>query len=87
MGEKVYEAIYKIAKNVESDVIHIFVEGSEISGILLDCQDNKCISDVVTLQDVTTKCKRTGTEKHYRWLNIPAHKIIAFTFQCCLIED
>ena len=86
MSEKTYDAIYKIAKNVESDVIHIFIEGAEIKGLLLDCQENKCVSDVITLQDVTVKCKMSGNEAHYKWLNIPACKIMAFTFQCCLMD-
>ena len=92
MGEKTYDAIYKVAKNAESDVIILWVGHSEIRGLLLDCQDNKCISGVITLQDATVKCKKhhmenAESEKHFRWLNIPACHINAFTFKCCIIDD
>lgn len=93
MGEKTYDAIYKIAKTTESDVIILWTGHAEIRGLLLDCQDNKCVSGVVTLQDATVKCmKHHGmdemeTEKHFRWLNIPACHINAFTFKCCIVDD
>ncbi len=87
MGEKTYDAIYKIAKDADSDIIHIFAGHAEIEGILLDCKDNKCASGVVTLQDVTVTCKHTGNQKHYKWFNIPACHIKAFTFHCCLIDE
>ncbi len=96
MGEKTYEAIYKVAKTTESDIIILWVDHFEIRGILLDCDDNKCISGVVTLQDVTVKCSKHhhdmeaedfDSEKHFRWLNIPACHIKAFTFKCCMIDD
>lgn len=87
MGKEIYDAIYKIAKSTDSDVIHIFMEGAEVQGLLLDCNDNKCISGVVTLQDAAVTCKQTGNTKHYRWLNIPAHHVKAFTFKCCIIDE
>ncbi|MDO5436806.1 MAG: hypothetical protein Q4F80_01250, partial [bacterium] len=70
----------------------------EIRGLLLDCDDNKCISGVVTLQDVTVKCckhhhgpsdavSEAGREKHFKWLNVPACHIKAFTFKCCVIDE
>lgn len=87
MGDsKTYDAIYKIAKSTETDIIHIFMDGAEIKGILLDCEDNKCINGVITLQDVTVICKHTGNEKHYKWFNIPSCHIKAFTFNCCLVD-
>jgi len=90
MSEKTYEAIYKIAKTTESDVIILWTGHVEISGLLLDCSDNKCINDVITLQDATVKCHKQGegetVEKHFRWINIPSCHIKAFTFKCCMVD-
>lgn len=93
MGEKTYDAIYKIAKNTESDVIVIWTGHVQITGLLLDCDDNKCEKGVVTLQDATVKClkhnpesEEYGMEKHFKWINIPACHICAFTFKCCMID-
>ena len=38
---KTYDAIYKIAKNVESDILVLWVGHKKVSGKLLDCHDNK----------------------------------------------
>ncbi len=94
MGDKTYDAIYKVARSTESDVIILWVGHVEIKGLLLDCNDNKCIGDVITLQDATVKCHKEhyenetgGNEKHFRWINIPAQHIKAFTFKCCIIDE
>ena len=86
---KTYDAIYKIAKNTESDVLILWVGHKKISGSLLDCHDNKCMDEVVTLQDATVECHHHDGESHkrsFRWLNIPSHQIKAFTFKCCVID-
>lgn len=46
MSEKMYEAIYKVAKTSESDSIVLWMDKVEIKGTLLDCEDNKCIKDI-----------------------------------------
>ncbi len=95
MSEKTYDAIYKIAKTAESNVIILWVGHVEIRGILVDCDDNKCINGIVTLQDASVKCMKHHheqmseemfNEKHFRWLNIPSCHINAFTFKCCEID-
>ena len=63
MSEKMYEAIYKVAKTSESDSIVLWMDKVEIKGTLLDCED-----------------------RHFKWLNISACHIKAFTFKCCM-ED
>ncbi len=93
MSEKTYDAIYKIAKQTESDVLMIWAGHLQITGLLLDCGDSKCLSDIVTLQDVTVKCHKhkenneSDNGKHFKWLNIPACKIDAFTFKCCMLDE
>ena len=90
MGEKTYDAIYKIAKTVETDVIIVWLNNVEIKGILLDCDEAKCEKGVITLQDATVKCMKQDSdmmnEKHYKWINIPSCHINAFTFKCCVID-
>ncbi len=92
MSEKTYDAIYKIAKNAESDILVLWLgHGAEIRGTLLDCNDNKCQNDIITLQDAVIKCHHHGEEeveeKYVKWVNIPACHIKAFTFKCCLMDD
>lgn len=94
MGDKTYDAIYKIAKNVDSNMVILWLNHVEISGFLLDCEDSKCVSDIVTLQDATVKCYKKSAnpseeytmpnEKRFKWLNIPSCHIQAFTFKCCV---
>lgn len=86
---KTYDAIYKIAKTVESDVLVLWVGHKRISGTLIDCKENKCMDEVITLQDATVECHHHDGMKHkhsFRWLNIPSHQIKAFTFKCCVID-
>lgn len=95
MSDKIYDAIYKIAKQTESDVIIIWTRHLKIQGLLLDCEDSKCLNDIITLQDVTVKCHKHHKEneneenqgKHFKWINIPSCKIDAFTFKCCSLDD
>lgn len=90
MSEKIYDAIYKVAKNAESDIVVLWMgHHTMVKGILLDCEDNKCIHDVITLQDAVVIChhEEKTHEKRLRWINIPACHIKAFTFDCCVIDD
>ncbi len=93
MGDRTYDAIYKIAKTVESDVLILWLDHAEIRGVLLDCDESKCEKGVITLQDATVKCmkeKEMGdshlVEKHLKWINISSCHIKAFTFKCCVID-
>lgn len=85
---KTYDAIYKIAKTVESDVLVLWVGHKKISGTLINCKEDKCMDEVITLQDATAECIHDGVKKehHFRWLNIPSHHIKAFTFKCCVVD-
>lgn len=85
---KTYDAIYKVAKNVESDVLVLWVGHKKIMGRLLDCKEEKCLDEVITLQDASVECMHEGGKhRHeFRWLNIPSHQIKAFTFKCCMID-
>lgn len=85
---KTYDAIYKIAKTVESDVLVLWVGHKKISGTLIDCREEKCMDEVITLQDATAECMHDGMKKvhQFRWLNIPSHHIKAFTFKCCVLD-
>ncbi len=86
---KTYDAIYKIAKTVESDVLVLWVGHKKVMGKLIDCKEEKCMDEVITLQDAVVECHHMGGEKHsrsFRWLNIPSHHIKAFTFKCCMVD-
>jgi len=85
---KTYDAIYKIAKTVESDILVLWVGHKKISGTLLDCKEEKCMDEVITLKDATAECFHDGVKKvhQFRWLNIPSHHIKAFTFKCCVLD-
>ena len=54
---KTYDAIYKIAKTVESDILVLWVGHKKITGTLIDCKEEKCMDEVITLQDVTADRK------------------------------
>ena len=86
MSEKTYDAIYKIAKNSEMSKIRIWAGFKEITGTLLNCEDNKCVQDIISLKDVTVKCPKgmegEYTETKLNWLNIPSCHVMAFTFDC-----
>ena len=85
---KTYDAIYKIAKTVESDILVLWVGHKKITGTLIDCKEEKCMDEVITLQDVTAECIHDGiiNVHQFRWLNIPSHHIKAFTFKCCVLD-
>ena len=39
---KTYDAIYKIAKTVESDILVLWTGHKKITGTLIDCKEEKC---------------------------------------------
>lgn len=83
---KTYDAIYKLVKKTESNVIILWVGSKKISGELYMCDDGKCYDEVVTIKDaIVEDCRHKDCEyKEYKWLNIPSHSISAFTFKCCV---
>ncbi len=84
---KTYEAIQEISKTAESDVVILWVGHKKVSGKLYNCEDGKCYENIVTLQDaIVESCKEDGECSffEFKWLNIPARAIKAFTFKCCV---
>ena len=84
---KTFDAIQKLAKNMDSDSIVVWVGLKKISGRLYTCDDGKCLDDIVTLQDVVVEdCSHAdGCQfREYKWLNIPSKQIVAFTLKCCV---
>ena len=83
---KTYDAIYEIAKFVESNVLlcetsHVRYKGEVYK---CDCYSNdcKCIDGIITLKNATAICQN-GEEKHFKWINISSKHIEAFSFECC----
>lgn len=84
---KTYDAIFEIRKNVDSAYLVLWIDNLKIKGELHMCDEHKCkLKDVITLQNATTYCMKSGNEHHYKWLNIPSHWIRAFAFECCVID-
>ena len=86
---KTYDAIYEIAKFVESDILICQVENSHFEGELhkCDCYSNdcKCEEGIVTLKNATVTCA-SGEKKEYKWINISSKHIASFAFKCCEIK-
>lgn len=84
---KIYDAIYELAKHVESNVLICSVGHLKIEGELHKCDcitnDCKCYDGIITLKDVIIKCHKSGEEMKYKWLNISSKHIQAFAFKCC----
>ena len=87
---KIYDAIYKLAEHVESDVLicvlpHVIIEGS-----LHRCNCNfdldKCYDGIVTLKDAKLIFNETKETKDYKWINISSKNILSFAFKCCEIK-
>ncbi len=83
---KTYDAIYEIAKYVESDILICKTEHAVFEGQLhkCDCYSNdcKCEDGIVTLKDVVVTCD-DGQKHEFRWMNISSKHIVAFSFKCC----
>ena len=83
---KTYEAIYEIAKFVESNVLICKTSNATYEGIIhkCDCYSNdcKCIDGIITLKDAKITCKNNET-KDFKWINISSKHIESFSFKCC----
>jgi len=82
---KTYEAIYDLAKKMESDILICSLNHLKIEGQLHKCDsdEGKCYKSVVTLKDAVATCPHTDYKQEYRWINIPSKHIQAFAFKCC----
>ena len=87
MSENTYEAIYKIAKTTDTNLVVIWTHNTQITGMLLDCDDSKCIKGIITLKDAIVKCYKESSDYHFSWLNIPSCHITGFTFKCCVLDE
>lgn len=84
---KTFDAIYRLSKNVESNVLICMIQGLTIEGNLYRCDcgfdNDKCYDGIVTLENAKITCNKTNETKEYKWLNISSKQILAFTFKCC----
>lgn len=83
---KTYDAIFDLAKHVESNVLICFLNHLKVEGTLHNCknkEDGKCYDDIITLEDVKVTCPKTGDTKEFSWLNVPSKHIQSFAFKCC----
>ena len=83
---KTYDAIYEIAKFVESNILICWTGNTKYEGVIhkCDCYSNdcKCIDGIITLKDAKTTCKN-GEEHEFKWVNISSKHIESFSFKCC----
>ena len=83
---KTYDAIYELARHVESNILICCLRHTKIEGELYRCCENedcKCYDGVVTLKDAIVTCHATGAQKQFKWLNVAPKSIEAFAFKCC----
>ena len=82
---KTYDAIYEIAKFVESNVLICRTSNARFEGQVYKCDcysnDCKCIDGIITLKDAVVTYSN-GQTKEYSWVNIAAKHIEAFSFSC-----
>jgi len=83
---KTYDAIYEIAKFVESNVLICHTMHAKYVGTVHKCDcfsnDCKCIEGIVTLKDAKVICEN-GQENEFKWINISSKHIESFSFACC----
>lgn len=83
---KTYDAIYEIAKFVESNVLICCSEHVKYEGEIhkCDCYSNdcKCIDGIITLKNAKVTCEN-GEIKEFKWINISSKHIESFAFKCC----
>lgn len=83
---KTYDAIYEIAKFVESNILICQTENLHFEGEIhkCDCYSNdcKCQDGIITLKNAVATCQN-GEKKEFKWINISSKHIIAFSFKCC----
>ena len=86
---KVYDAIYEIAKFVESNVLVCHTANAKYKGEVYKCDcysnDCKCIDGIITLKNATVVCQN-GIERQFKWINISSKHIESFLFKCCEVE-
>ncbi len=87
---KTYDAIYEIAKFVESNVLICHTAQAKYKGTIYKCDcysdDCKCIDGIITLKDAIVTCS-SGNEKQFKWINISSKHIESFSFECCEINQ
>ena len=84
---KTYDAIYEIAKFVESNILICHTTHAKYAGEIhkCDCYSNdcKCIDGIITLKDA--KITYTSGKTHeFKWINVSSKHIESFSFLCCL---
>jgi small nuclear ribonucleoprotein (snRNP)-like protein len=83
---KTYDAIYEIAKFVNSNVLICKTNQSTYEGTIYKCDcysnDCKCIDGIITLKNAKITCPDKET-KEFEWINISSKHIESFSFKCC----
>jgi len=83
---KTYDAIYEIAKFVDSNILICHTTQAKYEGEIhrCDCYSNdcKCIDGIITLKNAKITCK-DGNQKEFKWINISSRHIESFSFKCC----
>ncbi len=82
----VFSGIYKLKKLQGADVIVIWTNVAQITGILPDYK-NIFPKDIVKIEDASVISLLTGEAAHFPILNIPQSKINFFAFKCCSSFD
>jgi len=87
---KTYEAIYEVAKFVESNVLICCTSTAKYEGEIHKCDsysdDCKCIDGIITLKNAKVICEN-GQEHQFKWINISSKHIESFSFKCCEIKQ
>ena len=87
---KTYDAIYEIAKFVESNILICETFQARFEGEVYKCDcysnDCKCIDGIITLKNAVATYTN-GEQKHFKWINISSKHIEAFSFKCCLTDN
>lgn len=86
---KTYEAIYEVAKFVESNVLICCTAHAKYEGEVYKCDsyssDCKCIDGIITLKNAKVTCE-DGQIHEFKWINISSKHIESFSFACCKNE-
>ena len=83
---KTYDAIYEIAKFVESNVLICYTASAKYEGEVYKCDcysnDCKCIDGIITLKNAKVTCINEQVHE-FQWINISSKQIESFSFACC----
>ena len=86
---KTYDAIYEIAKFVESNILICHTGQIKYEGEIHKCDcfsnDCKCIDGIITLKNAKITYKN-GQKHGFKWINISSKHIESFSFSCCQNE-